>query len=108
MEFEITKSNFNELIKNKEGLALIDFWAVWCGPCQMQAPVIEELAKEFNDVTIGKVNVDEQQELALEYGISSIPTIILFKNGKSVDTLIGYQSKESLINLIEKYRWQYD
>ncbi|MEE0931403.1 MAG: thioredoxin [Acutalibacteraceae bacterium] len=104
MEFEITKSNFNELIKNKEGLALIDFWAVWCGPCQMQAPVIEELAKEFNDVTIGKVNVDEQQELALEYGISSIPTIILFKNGKSVDTLIGYQSKESLINLIEKYR----
>ncbi len=104
MEFEITKSNFNELVKSNKGLVLIDFWAVWCGPCQMQAPIIEELAKELDDVTVGKVNVDEQQELAVEYGISSIPTIILFKNGKVVDTLVGYQSKESLINLIEKYR----
>lgn len=105
MEFEITKSNFNELVINNKGLALIDFWAVWCGPCQMQAPIIEELAKELDDVTVGKVNVDEQQELAVEYGISSIPTIILFKNGKVLNTLVGYQAKESLINLIEKYRW---
>lgn len=104
MEFEITKSNFNELVINNKGLALIDFWAVWCGPCQMQAPIIEELAKELDDVTVGKVNVDEQQELAVEYEISSIPTIILFKNGKVVDTLVGYQAKDSLINLIEKYR----
>ncbi|MEE1056038.1 MAG: thioredoxin [Acutalibacteraceae bacterium] len=104
MEFEITKSNFNELVINNKGLALVDFWAVWCGPCQMQAPIIEELAKELDDVTVGKVNVDEQQELAVEYGISSIPTIILFKNGKVVDTLVGYQAKDSLINLIEKYR----
>ena len=105
MEFEITKSNFNELVINNKGLALIDFWAVWCGPCQMQAPIIEELAKELDDITVGKVNVDEQQELAVEYGISSIPTIMLFKNGKAVDTVVGYQAKESLINLIEKYRW---
>lgn len=104
MEFEITKSNFNELVINNKGLALIDFWAVWCGPCQMQAPIIEELAKELDDVTVGKVNVDEQQELAAEYGISSIPTIMLFKNGKAVDTMVGYQAKESLINIIEKYR----
>ena len=104
MEFEITKSNFNELVINNKGLALVDFWAVWCGPCQMQAPIIEELAKELDDVTVGKVNVDEQQELAVKYGISSIPTIMLFKNGKAVDTMVGYQAKESLINLIEKYR----
>ena len=104
MEFEITKSNFNELVINNKGLALIDFWAVWCGPCQMQAPIIEELAKELDDVTVGKVNVDEHQELAVKYEISSIPTIILFKNGKVVDTLVGYQAKDSLINLIEKYR----
>lgn len=104
MEFEITKGNFNEFVTNNNGLALIDFWAVWCGPCQMQAPIIEELAKELDDVTVGKVNVDEQQELAVEYGISSIPTIMLFKNGKVLNTLVGYQAKESLINLIEKYR----
>lgn len=104
MEFELTKSNFNELVKNNKGLALVDFWAVWCGPCQMQAPIIEELANELDDVTIGKVNVDEQQELAAEYEISSIPTIMLFKNGEVVETLVGYQAKESLLKLIEKYR----
>lgn len=104
MEFELTKSNFNELVKNNEGLALVDFWAVWCGPCQMQAPIIEELANELDDVTIGKVNVDEQQEFAAEYEISSIPTIMLFKNGEVVETLVGYQAKESLLKLIEKYR----
>lgn len=104
MEFEITKGNFKELIKNNEGLALIDFWATWCGPCQMQAPIIEELSNELDNVTIGKVNVDEQQELAAEYEISSIPTIMLFKNGKPIDTLVGYQAKENLVKLIEKYR----
>ncbi len=104
MEFEITKDNFNELVINNKGLALIDFWATWCGPCMMQAPIIEELANELDDVTVGKIDVDAEGELAVEYGVSSIPTLMLFKNGECVSTSVGYRSKDELLEIIEKYR----
>lgn len=104
MEFEITSKNFDELVTNNKGLTLIDFWAVWCGPCQMQAPIIEELAEELADVTVGKVNVDEEPELAVKFDIGSIPTLMLFKDGECVNTVRGYHSKEDLLDLIEKYR----
>ena len=108
MEFEITKDNFEELVAKNKGLALVDFWATWCGPCQMQAPIIEQLAEELDDVTVGKINVDEQQDLAMLYGVMSIPTIMLFKNGECVSTQVGYTTKEDLLALVEKYRWYYD
>lgn len=104
MEFELTQNNFDELVTNKNGIALVDFWASWCGPCQMQAPVIEELAEELDDVTVGKVNVDEQPELAMRFDISSIPTLLLFKNGECVSTQVGYQSKRDLITLINHFK----
>ena len=104
MEFEITKENFDELITNNKGLALVDFWATWCGPCMMEAPVIAELAEELDDVTVGKVDVDVEMELAVKFGVSSIPTLMLFKNGECVSTQVGYRSKEELLELIENYR----
>lgn len=104
MEFEITKDNFEELVTKNTGLALVDFWATWCGPCMMEAPVIEELANELDDVTVGKINVDTESDLAMMYGVMSIPTIMLFKNGECVYTGIGYRSKEELLEIVEKYR----
>lgn len=104
MEYELTQNNFDELVTNNCGIALVDFWAAWCGPCQMQAPVIEELAEELDDVIIGKVNVDEQSELAVQFDISSIPTLLLFKNGECVSTQVGYHSKRDLITLINHFK----
>lgn len=104
MEYELTQNNFDELVTNNCGIALVDFWASWCGPCQMQAPVIEELAEELDDVIIGKVNVDEQPELAVQFDISSIPTLLLFKNGECVSTQVGYHSKRDLITLINHFK----
>lgn len=104
MEFEITKDNFEELVTKNTGLALVDFWATWCGPCMMEAPVIEELANELDDVTVGKINVDTESDLAMMYGVMSIPTIMLFKNGECVYTCVGYRSKEELLEIVEKYR----
>ncbi|MEE0060939.1 MAG: thioredoxin [Acutalibacteraceae bacterium] len=104
MEFEITKENFDEIVLNNKGLVLIDFWATWCGPCMMQAPVIEELAEELDDVTVGKIDVDADGELAVKYGVSSIPTLMLFKDGECVSTNVGYHTKNQLLDIIEKYR----
>ncbi|MGI5897820.1 MAG: thioredoxin [Candidatus Dojkabacteria bacterium] len=100
----LTDSNFKEEIKDYSGVALVDFWAPWCGPCQMASPIIDELAKEYEGkVKVGKVNVDEEGTLATEYEIMSIPSVFLFKNGEIVETLIGGQSKESYIEAIEKH-----
>ena len=92
---KVTDSNFDENIQS--GVKLVDFWATWCGPCQMLAPVIEEIAKDQEGIIkVGKVNVDEQPALAMKYQVSSIPTVILFKNGAVVDTKVGFQSKSNI------------
>ena len=95
MALNLNKDNFEKSIAN--GVALVDFWAEWCGPCKMQLPIIEEFSSEMErKATIGKVNVDEELELAQFFGIQSIPTLILFKDGKPVKKLVGLHSKESL------------
>ena len=86
----------------EKGLVLVDFWAEWCGPCQMMLPVIEELAKEQTDIKVCKVNVDEQMELARQYRVMSIPTFLVFKNGKIIAQTLGAQPKEKLLELIRK------
>ena len=82
MEIKLTNDNFKETVMNSEKLVLIDFWAAWCGPCRMIAPIIEEIAEERKDILVCKVNVDEEEALAAQFGISSIPTIVVMKNGK--------------------------
>ncbi|GAB6045360.1 thioredoxin [Caminibacter profundus] len=95
MAIEITKDNFEDIVKNNK-VVVVDFWAPWCGPCRMIAPIIEELAEEYKDkdVAIGKVNTDEQQELAMQFGIRSIPTVLFFKDGELVDNMIGAAPKQ--------------
>ncbi|MBJ6361367.1 thioredoxin [Paenibacillus sp. GCM10012307] len=95
MAVVLTKDNFNQSIEN--GVSVVDFWAPWCGPCKMQLPIVEELATEMEgQATIGKINVDEEPELASQFGVMSIPTLIVFKDGQPVDKLVGLQSKDAL------------
>lgn len=97
-EITITKDNFETEVLNSEIPVMVDFWASWCGPCKMLAPVIAEIAEELDGtVKVGKVNVDEQQELAIQYGIVSIPTVILFQNGNPVKSTLGFMPKEKLL-----------
>lgn len=91
---ELTNENFDAT--TSEGVAMVDFWAPWCGPCRMIAPVIEELAEDFDGkAKICKVNTDEQQDIAIKYGIRSIPTILFFKNGEMIDQMVGAASKDT-------------
>ncbi len=95
MAVVVTKDNFKDTVA--EGVSLLDFWAPWCGPCKMQLPIVEELSGELQGTaTIAKVNVDEEPELASQFGVMSIPTLILFKDGQPVDKLVGLQSKAAL------------
>ncbi len=96
-EITITKQNFEEEVLNSEIPVIVDFWAVWCGPCKMLAPVIAEISEELSGkVKVGKVNVDEEQELALKFGVTSIPTVMLFENGQAVKTSVGFMDKQQL------------
>lgn len=100
-EITITKSNFEEEILRSDKPVLLDFWATWCGPCRMLAPVIEEIANERGDVKVGKVNVDDEGALATAFGISSIPTVVLIKDGKELDRVVGYRPKEQLLEMLK-------
>ena len=93
---ELTKNNFEKEILSHDGLCIVDFWASWCMPCKMLSPVIDELAEEYPEVKIGKVNVDEQGELAAKYGIASIPTLLFFRGGEIVKKNVGYRAQEEL------------
>ena len=101
-EIIITKENFENEVLNSDKPVLVDFWAQWCGPCRMLGPIIEEIANDNEcKVKVGKVNVDEQPNLASKYGIASIPTVIVFKNGKPEKTLVGLRSKNEIENMIK-------
>lgn len=96
----ITKENFDSEVLKAEGTVLVDFWATWCGPCRMLSPIVDEVASERPDVKVGKINVDEQPELAQQFGIMSIPTLIVFKNGEKVQESVGLIPKEKVEALL--------
>ena len=96
----ITKANFEELVLKNEKPVLLDFWAPWCGPCRMVAPIVEELAQERGDIAVGKINVDEEMALAIQFGVASIPTLVVMKNGEIANKAIGYMPKASIEKLL--------
>ena len=96
----ITKENFEQEVLRSEKPVLLDFWASWCGPCHMLSPIVDEVAEERTDVKVGKVNVDEQPELAGEFGVMSIPALLVFKGGKLVNQAVGARPKASVLALL--------
>ena len=98
----INKENFNTLIEKETGLAVVDFFASWCGPCRMISPILEEVCEE-NNVKLYKVDTDEEGELAQKNGVLALPTVIIFKNGVEIDKFVGFKPKEDIDNIIKKY-----
>lgn len=100
MELKLNSENFEKVVLNSEEPVLVDFFADWCGPCKMMAPIVEELATELDGkAKVGKINVDENSDIAVEYNVMSIPTLIVFKNGKEEKRLVGVRNKEELLKL---------
>ena len=98
---KITKDNFEAEVLQAEKPVLVDFWAVWCGPCQMVGPILEEISEERDDLIVGKVNVDEEQELAAKFGVMSIPTMILFKGGEAAGKIVGAMPKKEILKVLD-------
>ena len=96
----INKSNFQNEVLNSEKPVLLDFWAPWCGPCRMVSPVVDEIASECGDIKVGKVNVDEQPELAAQFGVMSIPTLVVMKGGKVVNQMVGARPKAQILAML--------
>jgi thioredoxin 1 len=101
---EVTDDSFADEVEGADGLAMVDFWAEWCGPCKMVSPIVEELAEEYSDrLTVAKVDVDENQQTAQRFGVRSIPSILFFKDGEHVDTVVGAVPKAQLVEKIEEH-----
>ena len=100
-DLHITKDNFEELVLKSDKKVLLDFWATWCGPCKMIAPIVEEIAEENEQIVVGKIDVDEETPLAIQFGVTSIPTLVLMENGQKIGQLIGYRPKADIQKFIE-------
>ena len=96
----VNKKNFNQEVLNSDKPVLMDFWAPWCGPCRMVVPLVEEIAKERSDIKVVKINVDEEQELAMQFGVMSIPTLVVMKNGKIVNQVTGARPKAQILAML--------
>ena len=96
----VNKNNFNQEVLNSDKPVLMDFWAPWCGPCRMVVPLVEEIAKERYDIKVVKINVDEEQELAMQFGVMSIPTLVVMKNGKIVNQVTGARPKAQILAML--------
>ena len=96
----ITANNFEKEVLNSEKTVLLDFWASWCGPCRMVSPIVDEIAEEFDNICVGKINVDEEPELANVFSVQSIPMLVVMKDGKIVNQAVGYMPKEKILELL--------
>lgn len=97
----ITKNNFEAEVEQSDKPVLIDFWASWCGPCRMVGPIVDEFAEENAEIKVGKVNVDNEQSLAQQFGITNIPTLVAFKDGKIINKIVGVKSKEAILSMFK-------
>ena len=100
---QITKDNFEELVQSNEKVVLLDFWAPWCGPCRMVSPIVDQIAEEHTDFAVGKVNVDEEPELASRFGVMSIPTLVVVKGGRIVRQEVGAKPKPQIVAMVQSY-----